>query len=159
MLLRGAPWPWTTAYRYTIWRCRPAILMALANTILVVRLAQHLDSLVELRFGQHLIAPVVKRVSGSTARRLPVAAAFRRLLSRPIAMLSRLDLHYTDVHRVNTRPVCQRTVRLAARFMGTGTPVDHAGFQAGLQRQCAELRRTFCGTTNDRTTPRRTRSR
>ena len=40
------------------------------------------------RLGQHLIAPVVKCVSGgqSTARRLPVPAAFRRLLSRPIAM-------------------------------------------------------------------------
>jgi hypothetical protein len=38
-------------------------------------------------------------------------SAFRRLLSRPIAMLSRLDLHHTDVHRVSTSPVCQRTAK------------------------------------------------
>jgi nucleoid DNA-binding protein len=34
-------------------------------------------------------------------------------------------------------------LRLAARLWRPGTLVDHAGFQAGLQRQCAELRRTF----------------
>src|SRR5688572_29690915 len=78
-----------------------------ANAVLVVLLAQHLDGFVEL--GQHLIAPVVKRVAGSTARRLPLPAAFRRLLS--LAMPSRLELHHTNVHRVSTNPLCQRTVR------------------------------------------------
>src|SRR3954465_11172513 len=29
MLLIGAPWPWDTAYRYTIRNCRSAILMTL----------------------------------------------------------------------------------------------------------------------------------
>jgi hypothetical protein len=29
MLLRDALWPWITAYKYTIWRCGPAILMTL----------------------------------------------------------------------------------------------------------------------------------
>src|ERR671913_557855 len=83
------------------WRDRRA-----ANAVLVVLLAQHLDGFVEL--GQHLMAPVVKRVSGSTARRLPLPAAFRRLLS--LAMPSGPNLHYTNVHRFNTSPVCQRTV-------------------------------------------------
>jgi hypothetical protein len=27
MLLKGPPWPWDTAYGYTIWNCRSAILM------------------------------------------------------------------------------------------------------------------------------------
>jgi hypothetical protein len=31
------------------------------------------------------------------------------LLSRPIVMPSRLELHHTNVHRFGTSPVCQRT--------------------------------------------------
>src|SRR3954447_8079238 len=34
-----------------------------------------------------------------------------RLLNRPIAMPSRLELHHTNVHRFGTSPVCQRTVK------------------------------------------------
>jgi hypothetical protein len=103
------------------WRDRRA-----ANAVLVVPLAQHLDRFVELGLGQYLIAPVVKRVPGCqvhgqpapTTRpgshyeaRLPLRGAVRRLLSRPIAMLSRLELHHTNVHRFGTSAVCQRTVR------------------------------------------------
>jgi hypothetical protein len=36
-----------------------------------------------------------------------------RLLNRPIAMPSRLELHHTNVHRFGTSPVCQRTVKQA----------------------------------------------
>ena len=46
------------------WRDRRA-----ANAVLVVPLAQHLDGFVELGLGQHLIAPVVKRVSGCQVHR------------------------------------------------------------------------------------------
>jgi hypothetical protein len=35
-----------------------------------------------------------------------------RLLNRPIAMPSRLELHHTNVHRFGTSPVCQRTAKL-----------------------------------------------
>jgi hypothetical protein len=38
-----------------------------------------------------------------------------RLLNRPIAMPSRLELHHTNVHRFGTSPVCQRTVSTALR--------------------------------------------
>jgi hypothetical protein len=38
------------------------------------------------------------------------------LLSRPIVMLSRLELHHTNVHRFGTSPVCQRTVSGASEF-------------------------------------------
>src|SRR3954469_5437139 len=46
--------------KVTAWRDRRA-----ANTLLVLGLAQHLDSLVKLGLGQHRVAPVVERVTGS----------------------------------------------------------------------------------------------
>jgi hypothetical protein len=55
------------------WRDRRA-----ANTILVVRLAQHLDGFVELGLGQDLITPVVKRVPGCQVHGQPAPTTRRR---------------------------------------------------------------------------------
>jgi hypothetical protein len=93
------------------WRDRRA-----ANAVLVVPLAQHLDRFVELGLGQDLIAPIVKRVPGSTANRLPLRGAVRRLLS--LVMPSRLELHHTNVHRFGTSAVCQRTAMHRHRRVG-----------------------------------------
>jgi cystathionine gamma-synthase len=72
------------------------------------------------------------RGAKSTARRLPVPDAFRRLLSRPIAMLSRLDLHHTNVHRFNTSPVCQRTVNGHSDIVGGAVIAAEAEDAAAL---------------------------
>src|SRR3954447_9650825 len=60
-----------------------------------------------------------------------------RLLNRPIAMPSRLELHHTNVHRFGTSPVCQRTDKIVQKatvaVLNAIYEEDFLGFSYGFR--------------------------